>query len=109
MTQNKDRIWVGFDLDGTLANTITPTGNLASVGEPVPEMVERLRGYLEKGARVKIFTARAGYPGQKKIIEHWLRENGLPDLEITATKDYDMSHFYDDRAFRVLKNTGQII
>jgi len=57
--RDKRNSWVGFDLDGTLASTITPTGNLLSIGDPVPEMIERLKEYLTQGVRVKIFTARA--------------------------------------------------
>ena len=101
--------WVGFDLDGTLADERTRNG-MGTVGDPIPSMIDLVRYYLAKCVKVKIFTARANDPEQHPIIREWLRQVGLPeDLEITATKDYAMIQSYDDRMFQVERNTGRII
>jgi len=43
------------------------------------------------------------------IIRDWLKDNGLPELEITNVKDYYMHRIYDDRCIQVEKNTGRLI
>jgi hypothetical protein len=64
------------------------------------------------GVEVKILTARVsnGDPdGGKPHIQKWLKDNGLPELEITAEKDYSVQVLVDDRAVRVLhNNTGRL-
>ncbi|WDP93228.1 MAG: hypothetical protein HUN04_09225 [Desulfobacter sp.] len=99
--------WFGVDLDGTLA-VWDSTSSLDRIGPPVPEMVAYVRRMVDSGIRVKIFTARACDPAQIPRIRSWLRENGLPDLEITNVKDYYMERLYDDRAIRVERNTGRM-
>ena len=64
---------------------------------------------LADGVRVKIFTARASDPEQMPLIQNWLKANGLPPLEITNIKDYNMIRLYDDRSIQVEQNTGRII
>ena len=64
--------------------------------------------WIEKGVEVKIFTARAVYKDQVKLIRDWLAENGLPDLEITNIKTPGMMLIYDDRAVHVRRNEGKI-
>lgn len=96
---------IAVDLDGTLAEHCSHT---VGIGAPVPAMMERVHQWLAKGKKVKIFTARAGNPEQVELIKTWLSENGLPDLEITNVKGFDMIEFWDDRAYRVRMNTGQI-
>jgi len=100
--------WIGVDLDGTLAcydQCIT----LAEIGPPVAPMMERVREMLADGWRVKIFTARAADPEQLVLIQQWLRSHGLPPLEITNAKDFNMVRLYDDRCVQVEPNTGRII
>jgi hypothetical protein len=58
---------------------------------------------------VKIFTARASDPEQLVLIQQWLRHHGLPPLEITNAKDFNMVRLYDDRCVQVETNTGRII
>jgi len=98
--------YVAFDLDGTLAEY---HGWSDEIGSPIKPMVDLLMQYVNRGVRVKIFTARANQSEQINIIKQWLSNNNLPDLEITCTKDYLMDHFYDDRAIRVEYNTGRIL
>ena len=102
--------WIGFDLDGTLALYNGWTGG--SIGEPIPEMIERCKAYLDKGYLVKIVTARvsASEPEevelQTQLIEQWCEEHLGEVLEITCCKDYQMVDLYDDRATQVVKNKG---
>jgi len=100
--------WFGVDLDGTLA-VWDSRSTLDRIGPPVPAMVDYVRRMIANGIRVKIFTARAADPAQIPKIQAWLVQNGLPDLEITNVKDYQMERLYDDRAVRVEANTGRIL
>lgn len=100
--------WIGVDLDGTLAKSERNL-SLARVGEPVPKMVDLVKSMVNNGVRVKIFTARGGDSEQIQLVKTWLMKNGLPDLEVTNAKDYDMIRLYDDRAVQVIANTGEIV
>ncbi len=100
--------WVGVDLDGTLA-IWDNRSSLDRIGPPIQAMLSYVQRMADNGGRVKIFTARAGDPDQIPKIEKWLVKNGLPGLEITNVKDYDMERLYDDRAVQVEQNTGRIL
>lgn len=100
--------WIGIDLDGTLAYYDEWRG-IEYIGEPIPEMVRILEILLEAGYPVKIFTARASNPKAKPYIKQWLKDNNLPELEITNVKDYDMILLIDDRCRQVKINTGEIV
>lgn len=100
--------WTGVDLDGTLAFH-EPGDSIAGIGEPIPAMMERVRQMIDNGERVKIFTARACDPRQIALIRKWLKRQGLPELEITNIKDYNMVRLFDDRGIGVEANTGRLI
>jgi hypothetical protein len=102
------KIWTGVDLDGTLA-CLDRNAPYDEVGEPVPAMMALVRKMINNGIRVKIFTARAEDPEQIPIIRKWLKDNNLPELEITNVKDYNMQRLYDDRCIQVERNTGRLI
>ncbi len=97
--------WIACDLDGTLAYYDGLKGP-EYIGKPIPLMLERVQRWLEMGYTVKIFTARASDPKQIPIIQKWLAEVGLPELEITNVKDYQMQTLWDDRCIQVIPNTG---
>jgi hypothetical protein len=110
--------WIGVDLDGTLAiyhGWIAGGG----IGAPIPKMVNRVKKWLSEGKNVKIMTARVsnkniqGLEGeralQEKLIQDWCLEHLGQVLEITCEKDLHMYALYDDRAFRVELNTGNIV
>jgi hypothetical protein len=109
------RPWIGVDLDGTLAHYDDWKGE-EHIGEPIPEMVERVKDWIKRGVRVKIFTARVSPVGidnklrdVRKIrerIEKWCLEHIGHVLEITNVKDYRMLELWDDRAKEVVSNTG---
>jgi len=121
---NDFRPWIGYDLDGTLANA-GKEFKAYSIGQPVTLMVDHLKANLEKGERVKIFTARVCHTGQRSpisgmvadaefvqlqhhIITLWCKHYFDRDLEVTCIKDFLCKEIYDDRAWRVDKNTGLI-
>ncbi len=108
MIPSSERGWIGVDLDGTLAfhDAYSP---MIKIGDPVPLMLKRVEKMIELGYRVKIFTARAQDSDQILLIRKWLLQNGLPSLEITNIKDYNMIKLFDDRAVQVEANTGKLI
>jgi hypothetical protein len=93
---DKTKPWTGVDLDGTLAY-YNRSYSSDVIGEPVPAMMAFVKKMIKHGKRVKIFTARIQDPEQLSIIKNWLKENGLPELEITNVKDFYMHRIYDDR------------
>lgn len=104
------RGWIGVDLDGTLAHYDKWRGE-NHIGEPIPVMVNRIKAWIASGETVKIFTARVGghhyNHGAASLIRDWLAEIGLPRLDVTATKDFQMTELWDDRAVTVIPNTGK--
>lgn len=108
--------WIAVDLDGTLAEY---TGWVSGdhIGKPIDKMVNRIKGWLEEGMEVRIFTARVAgdrdgvHPKASiKLIQHWLEtECGLPPLPVTNVKDFHMVELYDDRAVQVELNTGKLV
>lgn len=109
------RHWIGVDLDGTLAHyepgePYDPT----FVGEPIPLMVERVKGWIAEGREVRILTARMAVDSPQ---EHWDVRSAIQDwcaahlgkvLEVTCIKDHGMIELWDDRAVRVVKNVGTV-
>ena len=108
MYQQRDG-WIGFDLDGTIAHYDEWRGE-EHIGDPIPSMIELIKTYLAQGWTIKIFTARCGN-GERQItiIQDWLEAQGLPRLEVTNVKDFEMKMLFDDRCHRVQINTGRII
>jgi hypothetical protein len=98
--------WIGVDLDGTLARDLGDPRSEA-IGDPVPVMLERVKRWLAEGKSVKIFTARASLPSQIPAVKAWLTKHGLPDLEVTNSKDFGMVELWDDRCIPVGHNTGE--
>ena len=86
------------------------------VGEPIPKMVDRVRGWLAQGYEVVILTARvwSGHePSEiaisRKAIEEFCMENFGQKLEVTSEKSPHIDFIYDDKAIRVEANTGRLI
>ncbi|WP_457554251.1 hypothetical protein [Desulfobacula sp.] len=104
----KPALWTGVDLDGTLAYH-DRNSQMDKVGDPVIPMLDLVKELIRNNIRVKIFTARAQYPEQLPIIREWLKANGLPELEITNIKDFNMQWLLDDRCIQVERNTGRLI
>ena len=100
--------WIGVDLDGTLAEYKDWIG-IEHIGKPIAPMIERVKDWIADGKKVKIFTARVTQ-GQEAIryIHEWLAAQGLPELEVTNVKDFDMVELWDDRCVGVVTNTGRL-
>jgi len=117
--------WYGFDIDKTLAHADDPT-DIMQIGEPIPEMVERLKQMLREGKNVKIFTARVAMTSayssvsqrfddpsfvqeQIKLIHDWCAKHIGCILPVTAVKDFACIEIFDDRAKQVVPNTGELV
>lgn len=103
--------WIGVDLDGTLAHY--ESKQFPFIGRPLMPMLERVKQWRREGKEVRILTARvAGRPEgeaheQAMLITNWLIQHLGEPLPITCRKDYDMIELWDDRAVRVIHNTGE--
>jgi hypothetical protein len=91
-----------------------------SIGDPIPAMVERVRGWLAGGTDVRIITARAAAMGplgqipafdpvQVCLVEEWCIKHIGKRLPVQFWKDYGMVLLYDDRARQVEENTGRLV
>lgn len=102
--------WIGVDLDGTLAEYhgwVAPD----QIGAPIAPMIERVHAWIAAGADVRIFTARGSVDATDRAIaypaiERWCLEHIGWTLPITNVKDIKMVALFDDRAHRVIANTG---
>lgn len=107
--------WYGVDLDGTLAYYDGWKG-AATIGSPVPAMVERVKAWLAAGKEVRIFTARVSHDGTverlaeanaaREAIAAWSKQHLGASLEVTNVKDFGMVELWDDRCVQVIANTG---
>ena len=109
---DKGKKWIGFDLDGTLAEYDGWEG-IEHIGKPVKRMCDLAKKLHSDGEEVKILTARvaprndgADTSKARKYIEKWCEEHlgFVPD--ITHEKDSLMEKLYDDRVVQVIPDTG---
>ena len=106
------RGWIGVDLDGTLAHYTKWVGQL-EIGEPIPEMADRVRRWIAHGFDVRIFTARitprdGEDPGPiVTAISDWCLRHLGKRLPVTNIKDTYMVELWDDRCVQVEPNTGR--
>lgn len=112
MTKTTRRPWIGVDFDGTLALDGGNHDNPAALGEPVPLMLARVKAWLAEGMEVRIVTARVSPPASRyavkarAAIRAWCVRHLGRALKVTCSKDMDMLELWDDRAVRVITNTG---
>lgn len=102
--------WIGVDLDGTLAEH--DDGWIDGIGAPIEPMCDRVRQWLNAGIEVRIMTARVNrrrknWADQELKIRHFCSWQFGQYLEVTCEKDPDMIELWDDRAVRVVRNTGE--
>ena len=71
----QDGPWIGVDLDGTLAKHDLWVSKF-HIGKPVPQMMKRVKNWIDQGVRVKIVTARAGDPEGIPPVKTWLKKTG---------------------------------
>ena len=96
---------IGVDLDGTLVES-SSYKSWDYVGPIIKRVVDRVLEKEKEGYVIKIFTARAYDERCIPVIKKHLRDNGLPEWEVTNVKDPSMVEIWDDRAIRVERNTG---
>lgn len=113
MSKTHKQVHIALDFDGTLAHYDKWEGQFNKVGAPIPKMVQNVKSWLAKGYLVTIFTARLSHGHQEaedstKSILQFLKDAGLPELPITAVKMHYFTHFVDDKAYHVEKNSGVI-
>lgn len=111
--------WVGFDLDGTLADTSEGFKGWQHIGPPIASMIEKVKFFLDQGTRVKIFTARVGSLSLawnkvtkeevEKVVKDWCKEHIGQELEVTAEKDLCLIRFYDDASVQIMPNAGLLV
>ena len=102
------------DFDGTLSTDTAQHKPYKpdDVGEPIMEMVNRVKRWLELGITVKIFTGRVADDPKgiaRYTIQKWCEKYIGQVLEVTNSKDSKTFAIYDDRGVRVEKNTGKIV
>lgn len=92
------KFWYGFDFDGTLVKQ----KKFPDYGKPIEKMVARVKRYLAQGKNVKIFTARAATPEQKKVVSDWTLQHIGQRLEVTNEKDHLCIRIIDNIARRAM-------
>jgi hypothetical protein len=107
--------WIGVDLDGTLAHYDGWKG-WNHIGDPVPDMLNRVLKWIAEGRDVRIFTARVSHDGSpSRMVEaqhamirvmDWCEQHIGRTLPVTCMKDFAMTELWDDRAVQVQANTG---
>lgn len=105
------KITLIFDIDGTLC-PIKESQQAYEDIVPFQNMVDKLKEYKERGAKIVLFTSRNmnSYSGNiglinahtAKVILHWLEKNQIPYDEIIYGKPWPgINGFYiDDRSVR---------
>ena len=105
-------IWVGFDLDKTLAYYDEWKGE-EIIGDAIPSIVELLKYTIELGKfvgfEVRIFTARASTLDGATHVYQWLKERGFGNLKVTNQKDHGCRCIIDDRVIRCIPNEGKLV
>lgn len=97
---------IAVDFDATLS---FHADGMQSLGKPIVKMLKRVKGWIDQGQDVVIFTARASNAKQIGLIQDWLETHGLPRLRVTNIKEPSFHVMYDDRAVGVIPNRGIII
>lgn len=94
--QRSNLLWIGVDLDGTLAEPIwTPENPTPAIGDPIRRNVVKLREAVRKGYKVVIHTSRPW--SDYEAIEAWLLWNDIPFKAIVCGKLLAAAYI-DDRA-----------
>ena len=91
-----------FDLDNTLVYT---NGSDYENSTPIPEAIEKVREYKQRGDHIIIMTARGSgsKKDQRKLTEKQLDEFGIPfDQLIVGLKPGGVDYFVDDKAINAL-------
>ena len=86
-----DLIWIGVDLDGTIAESIWPE---PGIGPPIKINLIKLRGAVRAGYKVVIHSSRPW--SDYEMVEAWLKLNDVPYRDIQLGKPL-YAAYIDDR------------
>lgn len=114
MAEKKHKV-IFVDIDCTLAHYNGFKGPDV-IGEPVEEMVEKVKERMATGDQVVIFSARVAPGGDYQgmldatlavvALDAWCKKVFGKSMPITATKQHYADEIWDDRARQVVPNTG---
>lgn len=104
------------DFDGTLAKYDSGGYRTGHCGEPIPEMVERVKKWLNEGRDVRIFTARRYTGGSLRKLQESAKDVAAIEvwcgmvfgrvLPIVNQKNMSTDAIFDDIASSVEHNVG---
>lgn len=94
--QRDELLWIGVDLDGTLAEPLwTPQNPTTAIGEPIRRNVVKLNEAVRRGYKPIIHTSRPWT--DYEAIESWLVQHQIPFRGIVPGKLL-AAIYVDDRA-----------
>lgn len=94
--QRSKLLWVGVDLDGTLAEPLwTPENPTSQIGDPIPESLVKVHQLVAAGYKIIVHTSRPWT--DYEAIENWLTYYKIPFKEIQCGKPL-YAAYVDDRA-----------
>ena len=93
---------VCVDFDGVLSEYDGWKGT-ESLGEPITGAKEFIEKLIKAGFKPVIWTTR-----DKTSIEHWLKKNEFPNLEVTNIK-YPSVVYIDDRCIQFKGNFKELV
>jgi hypothetical protein len=94
--QRNNLLWIGVDLDGTIAQPVwTPENPTSEIGDPIPENIDKIRDLVAAGYKIIIHTSRAWTDYER--IETYLKHYQIPFKEIQCGKPL-YAAYVDDRA-----------
>lgn len=94
--QRTKLLWVGVDLDGTIAEPLwTPENPTSEIGDPIPESLEKIQELVDAGYKIIVHTSRPWTDYEN--IENYLVHYGIPFKEIQCGKPL-YAAYIDDRA-----------
>lgn len=84
-------LWVGLDLDGTLAESVWPA---RGIGRPIRLAVVKVKELIAKGYKPVLYSARPW--SDYEMVEAWLAEHDIPITRILLGKPL-FAAFVDDK------------
>lgn len=110
------KLFHAVDLDNTLAEGMVPH-DPDKIGPPIRAMVTKVKGWIKKGDKVCIITARMcttvhsplRLRRTRRMIQQYCLEHIGVSIPVTAEKHPAITDYWDDRAHRIEKDTGKVI
>jgi hypothetical protein len=82
--KNTDKLWVGIDLDNTLAESIWTPESREGIGKPLSGALEGIQKLIDLGFKPVLYTARPW--SDHEAIERWLSDHQFPIKRIICGK-----------------------